>query len=75
MRLYQRIDGLINNSFDTLDADKLSVLTRTMKDLEDSIQLYKKGLQNGELYGVTYRSIRKDKKLEGFSLMEIYRSI
>jgi len=36
-----------------LEADKLAVLTRTMKDLEGSIQLYKKGLQNGELFGVS----------------------
>jgi len=50
IRLYQRIDDLINNQFDTLEADKLAVLTRTMKDLEGSIQLYKKGLQNGELF-------------------------
>ena len=42
MRLYQRIDDLINKQFDALEADKLAVLTRTMKDLELSIQLYKK---------------------------------
>jgi len=53
IRLYQRIDDLINKQFDTLEADKLAVLTRTMKDLEGSIQLYKKGLQNGELFGVS----------------------
>ena len=70
MRLYQRIDDLINKQFDTLEADKLAVLTRTMKDLEGSIQLYKKGLENGELFGVAYHSNRKDKKLEGFSLIE-----
>lgn len=54
IRLYQRIDDLINKQFDTLEADKLAVLTRTMKDLEGSIQLYKKGLQNGELFGKFY---------------------
>ena len=70
MRLYQRIDDLINKQFDTLEADKLAVLTRTMKDLEGSIQLYKKGLQNGELFGVTYHSNRKP-KYEGISLMEM----
>ena len=31
IRLYQRIDDLINKQFDTLEADKLAVLTRTMK--------------------------------------------
>jgi hypothetical protein len=70
MRLYQRIDDLINKQFDTLEADKLAVLTRTMKDLEGSIQLYKKGLQNGELFGVTYYNNRKI-KYEGISLLEM----
>ncbi len=70
MRLYQRIDDLINKQFDTLEADKLAVLTRTMRDLEGSIQLYKKGLQNVELYGVSYNINRKQRKLEGLSLME-----
>ncbi len=64
IKLYQRIDDLINKQFDTLEADKLAVLTRTMKDLEGSIQLYKKGLQNGELYGVTYHNNRKENKFE-----------
>jgi hypothetical protein len=72
--LYQRIDDLINKQFDALEADKLAVLTRTMKDLELSIQLYKKGLQNGELFGITYHSNRKP-KYEGISLLEIYISI
>jgi hypothetical protein len=70
IRLYQRIDDLINKQFDTLEADKLAVLTRTMKDLEGSIQLYTKGLQNGELFGVSYHSNRKQRKLEGLSLNE-----
>ncbi len=73
MRLYQRIDDLINKQFDTLEADKLAVLTRTMKDLEGSIQLYKKGLQNGELFGNTYHNNRKP-KYEGISLFEMYIS-
>jgi len=73
MRLYQRIDDLINKQFDTLEADKLAVLTRTMKDLEGSIQLYKKGLQNGELFGINYHYNRKP-KYEGFSLFEMYIS-
>ncbi len=74
MRLYQRIDDQINKQFDALEADKLAVLTRTMKDLELSIQLYKKGLQNGELFGITYHSNRKP-KYECISLLEIYISI
>ena len=75
IRLYQRIDDLINKQFDTLEADKLAVLTRTMKDLEGSIQLYKKGLQNGELFGVSYHNNRKQRKLEGLSLFEVLLSI
>ena len=66
MRLYQKIDDLINKQFDTLEADKLALLTRTMKDLEGSIQIYKKGLQNGELFGVTYHRNSKSKYLESF---------
>lgn len=75
MRLYQRIDDLINKQFDALEADKLAVLTRTMKDLEGSIQLYKKGLQNGELFGVSYHTNRKQRKLEGLSLLEVLINI
>ena len=75
IRLYQRIDDLINKQFDTLEADKLAVLTRTMKDLEGSIQLYKKGLQNGELFGVLYHNNRKQRKLEGLSIFEILLTI
>jgi len=75
MRLYQRIDDLINKQFDALEADKLAVLTRTLKDLEGSIQLYKKGLQNGELFGVSYHTNRKKRKLEGLSLLEVLINI
>jgi hypothetical protein len=73
--LYQRIDDMIKKHFDELDSDRLAVLSRTLLELEERMQLYKRGLQHSELYGVTYRSIRKDKKLEGFSLMEILSSI
>jgi len=73
--LYQRIDDMIKKHFDELDSDRLAVLSRTLLELEERMQLYKKGLQHNELYGATYRSIRKDKKLEGISLMEIYYSI
>lgn len=72
IRLYQRIDDLINKQFDTLEADKLAVLTRTMKDLESSIQLYKRGLQNGEMFNVNYTRKPKERKLECISLEEIF---
>jgi hypothetical protein len=68
--LYQRIDDMIKKHFDELDSDRLAVLSRTLLELEERMQLYKRGLQHSELYGVTYRSIRKDKKLEGLSLFE-----
>ncbi len=73
--LYKRIDDMIKKHFDELDSDRLAVLSRTLLELEERMQLYKKGLKNSELFGATYRSIRKDKKLEGISLMEIYYSI
>jgi hypothetical protein len=73
--LYQRIDDMIKKHFDELDSDRLAVLSRTLLELEERMQLYKKGLQHSELFGATNRNIRKDKKLEGFSLMEILRSI
>jgi hypothetical protein len=75
MGLYVKIDNLINKRFDELDPDILSVLTRTMMDLEDRIQIYKKELQKGEMYGVTYQNLRKNKKIESTSLIEIYNSI
>ncbi|MCA6493136.1 MAG: hypothetical protein IM572_10715 [Chitinophagaceae bacterium] len=40
LELYIRIDNLINKQFDELEADVMSVLTRTLMDLEDRIQLY-----------------------------------
>jgi len=75
MGLYMKIDNLINKRFDEIDPDMLSVLTRTMMDLEDRIQIYKRGLQKGEMYGVTYQNLRKSKKIESTSLIEIYHSI
>ena len=74
MGLYMKIDNLINKRFDELDPDILSVLTRTMMDLEDRIQIYKKELQKGEMYTVNYIRNPKEKKIET-SLMEIYKSI
>ena len=52
--LYIRIDNLINKQFDELEADVMSVLTRTLMDLEDRIQLYKKDLERKEMFGKTY---------------------
>ena len=50
MGLYIKIDNLINKKFDELEPDILSVLTRTLMDLDDRIQIYKKGLQHGEMF-------------------------
>jgi hypothetical protein len=44
-------------------------------DLEDRIQIYKKELQKGEMFNINYHNLRKNKKLESTSLVEIYRSI
>jgi len=71
IRLYQRIDDLINNQFEKFDPDMLNVLTGTLMDLDDKVQLYKRGLQNGELFGVSYHNNRKQRKLEGLSLLEV----
>ena len=75
MGLYMKINNLINKRFDEIDPDMLSVLTRTMMDLEDRIQIYKKGLQHGEMFNINYTRNPKERKLEGISLVEIYRSI
>ncbi len=75
MSLYTKIDNLINKRFNELDPDMLSVLTRTLMDLDDKIQIYKKGLQHGEMFNLNYTRNPKEMKLEGISLVEIYRSI
>jgi hypothetical protein len=75
LSLYQRIDDLIKKHFNELDSDRLAVLSRTLLELEERMQLYKKGLQHSELFGVTYRNNRKERKLEGSSLMEILSTI
>jgi hypothetical protein len=49
----------------------LNVLTGTLMDLDDKVQLYKRGIQNGELFGVSYHNNRKQRKLEGLSLLEM----
>lgn len=75
LSLYQRIDDMIKKHFNELDSDRLAVLSRTLLELEERMQLYKKGLQHNELFGHTYRNNRKERKLEGLSLMEILSSI
>ncbi len=75
MSLYMKIDNLINSRFNELDPDILSVLTRTLMDLDDKIQIYKKGLQHGEMFNVNYNRNPKERKLEGISLVEIMNKI
>ena len=69
MSLYMKIDNLINSRFNEFDPDMLSVLTRTLMDLDDKIQIYKKGLQHGEMFNVNYTRNPKERKLEGISLV------
>ena len=61
MGLYIKIDNLINKKFDELEPDILSVLTRTLMDLDDRIQIYKKGLQHGEMFNVGHYRKSKEK--------------
>ena len=75
MSLYMKIDNLINSRFNELDPDMLSVLTRTLMDLDDRIQLYKKDLQHGEMFNVNYTRNKKERKFESISLVEIYKQI
>ena len=75
MSLYMKIDNLINSRFNEFDPDMLSVLTRTLMDLDDKIQIYKKRLQHGEMFNVNFTRKPKERRLEGISLVEIYRSI
>ena len=75
MSLYTKIDNLINSRFNEFDPDMLSVLTNTLMNLDDRIQIYKKGLQHGEMFNVNYTRNKKESKLESISLVEIYHSI
>jgi len=61
MSLYIKIDNLINSRFNEFDPDMLSVLTRTLMDLDDRIQIYKKGLQHGEMFNVGHYRKPKEK--------------
>jgi hypothetical protein len=75
MSLYIKIDNLINSRFNEFDPDMLSVLTRTLMDLDDKIQIYKSGLKHGEMFNVNYTRNKKERKFEGISLIEIYKQI
>jgi hypothetical protein len=61
MSLYIKIDNLINSRFNEFDPDMLSVLTRTLMDLDDRIQLYKNGLKHREMFNVGYYRKPKEK--------------
>ena len=73
--MYLKIDKLIQNRFDELDPDILSVLTRTQGELSDKIEVYSKELKHGEMFNINYSRNPKERKLEGISLVEIYTSI
>lgn len=75
MNLYMKIDNLINSRFNEFDPDMLSVLTRTLMDLDDKIQIYKKGLQHGEMFNVNYSRKLKERKVEETSLIEIMKKL
>jgi hypothetical protein len=71
--MYLKIDKLIQNRFDELDPDMLSVLTRTQGELSDKIEIYTKSLKHGEMFNVNYTRKPKERKLEGISLIEILK--
>ena len=73
--MYLKIDKLIQNRFDELDPEILSVLTRTQGELSDKIEIYTKDLKHSEMFNVNYTRNPKERKLEGISLKEIYKSI
>jgi hypothetical protein len=73
--MYLKIDKLIQNRFDELDPEILSVLTRTQGELSDKIEIYTKDLKHGEMFNVNYTRNKKESKLESISLIEIYNSI
>jgi hypothetical protein len=79
MGLYIKIDNLINKKFDELEPDILSILSRTLMDLDDRIQIYKKGLQHGEMFNVGHYRKPKEKvglKESGFiSLKDIMSEV
>lgn len=75
LSLYKRIDDMMQKHFSELDSDRLSALSRTMLELEDRMQIFKKNMQHSEMFGVTYRNNRKERKIEEISLLEILSTI
>jgi hypothetical protein len=79
MSLYIKIDNLINSRFNEFDPDMLSVLTRTLMDLDDRIQIYKNGLKHGEMFNAGKYRKPKEKvglKESGFiSLKDIMSEV
>jgi hypothetical protein len=73
--MYLKIDKLIQNRFDELDPEILSVLTRTQGELSDKIEIYTKDLKHREMFNVNYTRNKKENKLESISLIEIYSSL
>jgi hypothetical protein len=77
--LYIKIDNLINKKFDELEPDILSILSRTLMDLDDRIQIYRKGLANGEMFNAGHYRKPKEKvglKESGFiSLKDIMSEV
>ena len=63
MGLYIKIDNLINKKFDEIEPDILSILSRTLMDLDDRIQIYRKGLANWEMFNAG--DYRKPKEIVG----------
>lgn len=62
MSLYNKIDNLINKKFDELDPDILSVLTRTLMDLDDRIKEYNKVIKNRDMFNVDYDRVKKERE-------------
>jgi hypothetical protein len=62
MSLYYKIDNLINKKFDELDPDILSILTRTLMDLDDRIKEFNKMNKTREMFRVDYNRLRKERE-------------
>ncbi len=73
--MYLKIDKLIQNRFNELDPEMLSVLTRTQGELSDKIETYTKELKHGEMFNLNYTRNPKERKLEDISLVEIMNKI
>ncbi len=48
--LYIKLDSMINSKFDDLEPDILSILSRTLLDLDEKIQLYRIELKKRETF-------------------------